>query len=235
MPHTKLAAAVKAVDWNANVTAFLSDSSITKVMAQRNLRLAIWARQFEISDHGNPALCFIREMQIAGQHVAALTALALYKPAAGSMRTMLEAAMYYTYFRTHPSELATVVRDPTYYVDKRTILEYHKVHTANFVDLQRKLGLVSRLEKWYSRTSAIVHGQIPGTWMDHHTIAEISPIKATEGLVLANLKEGEEIVHRLFLCTAGRLLWDVFSSAAKAELLRGLAGNLKAALALDAA
>ncbi|MBP1097475.1 hypothetical protein [Bradyrhizobium diazoefficiens] len=235
MPHAKLGAALTAVNWNGNVAALLSDVPITKAISARNLRVAIWAKQLEISDYGNPALCFVREMQIAGQHVAVLMALALYKPAAACMRTMLETGLYYSYFRTHQSELATLVRDPEYFVDKKALLEYHKNHTPNFVELQRKLGVVSRLETWYSRVSAVVHGQIPGAWMQHQTIAEIAPNKATQNLTISEFQEGEEILHRLFLCTVGRLLWDTFSVAAKKELLRGLPGALKAALALDAA
>jgi hypothetical protein len=235
MPHTKLGAALTAVNWNDNVAAFLSDAAITKAVAARNLRVAIWARQLEISDHGNPALCFVREMQIAGQHVAALTALALYKPAAGSMRTMVEAGLYYTYFRTHVTELATLVRDTDYYVNKAELLEYHKNHTPDFAKLQQKLGLVSRFETWYSRVSAVVHGQIPGAWIEHKTIAEIAPIKATQNLVLSEFREGEEILHKLLLCTVGKHLWDTFSSAAKKELLRGLPGQSRIALSLDPA
>lgn len=235
MPHTKLGAALTAVNWNDNVAKFLADTTTTKAIAARNLRVAIWAKQLEISDHGNPALCFVREMQIAGQHVAVLMALALYKPAAGCMRTMVETGLYYTYFRTHPTELATLVRDPEYFIDKKELLEYHKDHTPDFVELQRKLGVVSRLETWYSRVSAVVHGQIPGAWMEHKNLAEIAPNKATQNLIVSEFREGEEILHRLFLCTAGKLLWDTFSAAAKKELLKGLPGQLKTALSLDAA
>jgi hypothetical protein len=235
MPHDKLKAALTAVDWNKNVATFLSDEATIKEVANRNLRIAIWAKQIEIADQGNPAICFVREMQIAGQHVAALMGLALYKPAAASMRNMLEAGLYYTYFRTHSSELATLVRGTEYYIDKRGILEYHKTHTLSFIDHQRKLGLVSRLEDWYSRVSSVIHGQIPGTWIEHKSIAEISPIKTAQALVHSEFKEGEEVLHRLLLCTVGKSLWDAFSSSAKKELLKGLSGELKAELGLDPA
>ena len=177
MSLEKLSAALNAVDWNKNVTNVLADTVSATTIAERNLRIAVWARQFEIADKGNPALCFVREMQIAGQHVAALIALALYKPAASSMRAMFETALYYSYFRTHPSELATLVRDVGFYVEKRTLLEYHKIHTPRFPELQHKLGLVSRLDHWYSQVSAVIHGQIPGAWVEHKTVAEIAPIK----------------------------------------------------------
>ncbi len=79
-----------------------------------------------------------------------------------------------------------------------------------------------------------MHGQIPGAWVEHKSLSEIAPITTTQDLVLAAFIEGEEILHRLFLCTAGKLLWDMFSSPAKKELLHGLSGDLKTALALDA-
>jgi hypothetical protein len=235
MPASKLNAALSAVDWNKNVTAFLSQKATTEAVANANMRIAIWSKQFENADHGNPALCFVREMQVSGTHVAALVALALYKPAAAAMRAMLETGLYYTYFRTHPSELATLVRDAEYYVDKKEVLEFHKLHSAEFTALQSKLGLVSRLEQWYAEVSAVVHGQIPGTWIEHQALASTAPITTTEKIVVTKFIEGVDVLHRLFLCTTGKHLWDHFSSAAKKELLHGLPGATKSALKLDAA
>jgi hypothetical protein len=235
MPAAKLATALAAVDWAKNVKDFLGDQSATDGIAKANMRIAVWSRQFENADKGNPALCFVREMQVAGTHVAALVGLALYKPAAASMRAMLETGLYYTYFRTHPSELASLVRNNDYFVDKRELLEYHKRHTAEFIALQAKLGLVSRLDKWYNDVSAVVHGQIPGTWIEHHALAKTSNIAATQKIVVEKFLDGTEILHRLFLCTAGKTLWDAFSTEAKRELLRGLPGDAKTELGLDIA
>jgi len=235
MPHAKLGAALTAVNWNDNVASFLTDVTTTKAIAKRNLRVAIWAKQLEVVDKGNAALCFVREMQISGQHVAALIALSLYKPAAASMRTMLEAGLYYTFFRTHPMELATLVRSSDYYVGKRQILDYHKEHSPNFGQMQAALGLVTRLERWYSDVSAVVHGQIPGAWVEHKSLATVSPIKSTQDIVFNSFEEGEEVLHRLFLCTVGKLFWDTFSYTAKQELLKGLAGDIRARLELDKA
>jgi hypothetical protein len=235
MPYTKLAAALTAVNWNDNVKTFLADEPVTAEIAKKNLRVAIWAKQLEAIDKGNPALCFVREMQIAGQHVAALIALALYKPAAASMRAMLESGLYYTYFRTHPSELATLVRSSDYYISKRFVLTYHKEHSPNFGEMQNSLALISRLEQWYSEVSAVVHGQIPGAWVEHKSLAEVSLIKPTRDIVVKAFIEGEEILHRLFLCTVGKTLWSMFSHTSKQELLRGLPGDIRTTLGLDKA
>ena len=235
MSASKLAQALSAIDWNANVKQFLKDTIAVEKIAAANLRVATWAKQFENIDKGNPALCFIRELQIAGQHVAAASALPLYKSAAGAMREMLESALYYSYFRTHPCELATLIRNPDFYISKAELLDYHKSHTPDFTDLQQQLGLVTRLNKWYKLTSSIIHGQIPGAWTQHKSLADIKYADATLNLVAKTYSEGEELIHHLFLCTVGRLLWDTFSPSAKKVLAAGLHGDVKAALKIDSA
>jgi hypothetical protein len=234
MPIDKLKTALAAVNWAKNIDIFFDDTKSVEALTAANLRLAIWARQFEIADKGNPALAFVREMQVASQHVAVLVALSLYKPAAGSIRSMLETALYYSYFRTHPAELETLARAEGYYLEKRDILDFHKRHTLRFNELQQKLGVISRLEKWYGQVSSVVHGQIPGAWVEHKAVGEIKPIKKTQDFAINAFVEGEDIVHRFFLCTAGTQLWDMFSSPAKKELLAGLHGDDKKALQLDA-
>jgi hypothetical protein len=107
----KLDAALGAVDWSGNVTSFLTKTPVKERLAACNMRLAIWSKQLEQVDKDNPALAFIREMQTAGQMIVALMALALYKPAAGSIRSLMETALYYTFFRTHHTELATLFRE----------------------------------------------------------------------------------------------------------------------------
>jgi len=235
MTVAKLSSALSAVDWNNNVQVFLKDTKSAEIVADVSMKLAVWARQLETVDHENPSISFIREMQISSQQVAALTALALYKTAAGAMRSMFENALYYTYFRTHLSELETLVRDPAYFVDKRQLIEYHKTHTVRFTELQSKLGLITRLNTWYSKVSAIVHGQIPGKWTEHKTLSDIKHIEATRALVVEVFREGGDLVHCLFLCTVGQNFWDVFSTPSKKMLLAGLSGDLKKALMLDIA
>jgi hypothetical protein len=235
MPTTKLKDALDAVDWQKNINALFTDTKSVQRIASANLRLAIWAHQFEIADSGNPALSFVREMQIAGQHVAILVALALYKPAAGSIRAVFETALYYSYFRTHPAELETLARNDGFYIDKKVVIDFHKTHTRSFTELQQKLGLLQRLEKWYGGVSSLVHGQVPGTWVEHTSVAKIGSIKVTQDLAIEAFVEGVELVHRLFLCTVGKHLWDTFSPSAKKQLLAGLDGHLKTALQIDSA
>lgn len=235
METAHLERALRSIDWTSLVNEFLTDPPLPSTVAQCNIRLAIWSQQLVNADKGNPALSFVSEMQAAGHHVAALTSLALYKPAAAAIRTVVETALYYTYFHTHPVELATLVRDDDYFMQKADIIQYHKLHTAKFVDFQECFGFVGRLNKWYSRISSIVHGQIPGTWITHKSLADIKHEHANLLAVVETFKEGEEIVHHLFLCTVGVELWDAFSPSAKRQLIAGLPGTTKTKLGLDSA
>jgi hypothetical protein len=231
----KLAAALQSVTWSPNIHAFLGEVNSVNQVAGANVRLATWALQFETIDKGNPALSFIRETQVASHHVAALLGLALYKPAAGAMRTAVETALYYSYFRTHPSELTTLARDPNFYVSKNDILDYHKAHTPGFKDLQAQLGVASGLSVWYSKVSNVLHGQVPGTWVTHKSMAEIKFDQRTLHAAVSTFLEGEELIHRFFLCTVARQLWGSVSTSAKQVLLKGLSGTLKTTLHLDSA
>ena len=230
-----LGTALSKVDWNAHAQSFIQDVASTDMMAKASLRLAVWSKQFENLESGNPAICFVREMQMGGQYVTALVALALYKPAAASMRIILESALYYTYFRVHPAELTTLVRSSKYFMSKAEVMEFHKNHTENFGVLQQKLGLVTDLDGWYNRISAIMHGQIPGVWVTNRTLGDIKPVETIQKLAIDEFTICVDIVHRLFLCTTGRELWDNFTTTAKKSLIVGLPGDVKALLRLDSA
>lgn len=233
MSLDKLDIALNSIKWSDNIKDFLKQNDQKEKLNAINLRLAIWLKQLEQVDRGNPALTFVREMQTAGQMAVALTSLCLYKPAASSIRTVIETALYYTYFRTHPAELSTLIRDKNFYVSKGEIIEYHKIHTDNFRQSQEKMGLLSKLEVSYSLLSSIVHGQLPGIWSQDGSLKNIKPNKATEQQVVQRFSEGEDIVHRLFLCTIAPEMWGDFSTTAKKALLKGLSGDLKTILALD--
>lgn len=235
MASGKLVTAMGSVDWNDNVKKFLDLDNAVEGISQANLRLALWAREFESIEHKNPALCFVREMQISGHLVAVSTGLAIYKSAASAMRAMLETALYYTYFRTHEVELATLLSNPKYYISKTEVLEFHSLHTPDFTRIQGKLDLVGQLTPWYSSISAIIHGQIPGKWNQQRSISGLVPNLELQSTVIAEFQKGENLVNRLFLCTAGRELWDYVNPAAKKVFLRGLSGEVKDELGLDAA
>jgi hypothetical protein len=230
----KMSAALVAVDWNAIVQAFFVEKELASAFAECNLRLAIWSRQLEEADEGNPALPFIREMQAQGQNASALASLSLYKAAAASVRGLVETALYYVYFRVHPAELATLLRDPSYYPDKKFLLSYLKTHIPNFTARQEVLGLISELEPWYSDISAVVHGQVPGTWAVKNPFKNQGMDKDAAGELRSYFQQAVRIADGLFKVCLADELWGKFSTSSKQHLIKGMAGPHKQALGLDA-
>lgn len=224
---------LRSIPWEGNIASAYADVDVLQRVEAAIRRVALWSAQLEGADSGNPALSFIRETQVAAHLSAASIGLCVYKSAASSSRTMLETGLYYSYFRTHPIELSTLVRLDKFYVSKSEILEYHKVHTPHFYKLQEVFGLVSRLEKWYSYTSAIVHGQLPGEWNTYTELSGIHFSEETHKLAVNCFLQGEEILHTWMLCTIGKSMWSSFSPYAKEMLLKGISGDRKTALEFD--
>lgn len=226
-----LADALSSVDWLSSVDDFCRSKEAVSRCTACMERMARWARQLEEADSGNPAIVFVREAQVQAHYVACLVGLALYKPAAGAIRAAVESMLYYSYFRSHPSELATLVRSARYYVSKAEIIDFHREHTPEFRGKEQCLGLVGRLDEWYSEASAIVHGQIPGKWVSHTDLAKIAPDVDTIARCLDLFERGERIIHELLLCTSNDL-WTSFSVEARRVLSKGLAPNVKQTLGL---
>lgn len=226
-----LPSVLKAVRWAENVDIFCETSDTASRVERCMRRLAIWAQQIEIADKGNPALCFIHEARVQSHYVAALLGVALYKPAAGTMRALLDSALYYSFFRSHPVELGTLVRDANYFLQKHDIVEFHKQHTARFAEL----GPGKRLHDWYREASAIVHGQHPGAWVTHAQLKELRHDSATLEKALVMFERVTAIVESLFLVTIAPDLWSDFAIEVRKQLLREVSGDLKRALGLSIA
>jgi len=233
MSYSEIKNALSKVDWKANMDKFIEDTSILSTIYECHMKLAVWSKELESVDKDNPALSFIREMQVAGYHAVTLISLALYKPAASSMRIILETALFYSYFRTHLCELATLVRDDQWYLQKSDIIEYHTKHTPNFTELESRLNLITRLNKWYRYISSVIHGQIPGVWVRQTELSDVQHIDDLKKNAVKNFNECTEIVNVFFLCTIDRELWHGFSSSSKKKLLKGIKGETKVALGLD--
>ena len=217
-----LIVAVQSVKWDHNVSNFAAAGVSKERVATAAHMLALWSKQLETADHGNRALTFVREMQLQAQYGAALITLGLYKPAAANMRAVLESAMYYTYFRTHPTELETLIRSPKYFLDKSTVVKFHNAHTVSFGDKEKSIKLSERLEQWYSSTSAIIHGQIPGKWVKAASLKDVAFDKAICEDAVTAFEAAAELVHGLFLCTVDLVVWYQFSKPSKNELLKSL-------------
>jgi hypothetical protein len=230
----KFSEAVLSVNWNANIGTALTQEDDASAIVHCNLILAHWSNGLEKIYSGNAALPFIREMQLAGHNASTLTCLALYKPAATSMRTILETALYFSYFKDHPVELATLTRESSYFIQRTEILEFHKMHTHDYSAKEKAVSLHSRMNNWYKSISGIIHGQLPGGWTSHKGVNDIHHHLATLHEVVAKYKECIEIVNLLFLVTVSDDVWHSFSPTTKKKLLYGISAEIKAVLQLDA-
>jgi hypothetical protein len=231
--ETDLSSALAAVDWRDNIDFFVKSRSLVRRIAACNYRLAVWAKQYVSIDTLNPAVSFVHEMQQSGFHVAALAALALYRPAAAAIRTAVEAGLYYTYFRTHPAELATLARASGYFISKKELLDYHKNHSRGFIRNSRLLQQPSRFVTWYSQISSVIHGQLPGKWGQLTSLSAAKPNKEVLEELVLSFESGIDNLNDLFVLTAGRDLWAKFSPESKLFLLDKIPLAKRRALRMD--
>lgn len=225
--------ALSVVDWNKNRDAFLSCPDYVNSLHNSQLIIGMWSREIESFDKGNVALPFVREMQHGAHNVAICLALALYKPAAAAMRSMLECALYYAYFRVHPAELKSLVRDDKFYIAKKDVMQFFQKHVPNFNERQSALVLLDKLERWYSETSAIVHGQIPGGWGSSISLSEIAHNPVLDNDALSHFERCCTIIHEVFLCVLGGEAWSYVATDSKAFFTKGMSPEVRLVLQLD--
>lgn len=228
-----LKAALNGVDSNARISEFIADAASTKAVAIQCERLSLWANSIILVEPNTPALPFLYEMQRSSHDIAALLASAFYVPAAGAMRSACETAMYYSYFRSHPAELTTLAASPEYYISKKEILEFHKQHSPKYSKHARDFGLPGRLDKWYSRVSAVIHGQLPGAWGRRLSLKDTKHEPKVLAVAVETFAEGVEAIHSFLLLTVGADLWGRFHQESKKALLKGLPAPKQALLGLD--
>jgi hypothetical protein len=225
--------ALQKIQWKQNVDAFLQNASDLEALGNAAHLISAWCAALASAESTNPAVSFLAEAQVECHYVAALIPLALYKPAAASMRTAFESILYYSYFRTHPAELESLVRNAEYYVSKADILDFHKVHTANFKARQEAWGLISRINSWYSRTSAIIHGQVPGKWVSHRSLGDLAPVDATRLEAQKEFGVAAELINHFLLCTIDSERWSTIGKDMRQTSLKGVPGQMKAHLGLS--
>ncbi|WP_153064765.1 hypothetical protein [Xanthomonas campestris] len=230
-----LSDALSAVDWNSRIIEFTASDNCVSTVHATVMKVAVLAGQVQAIDNGNPALPFIQEMQVAAHDIARCIALSLYKPSASAMRSMLECALYYAYFRAHPMELETLIRVEKYYISKKEILEFFQTHVDEWSSRQSSVALVSRLESWYSKISAIVHGQIPGHWHDGISVHETKHDQRMLEEVVQFAASCGDLVRDIFLCSFLSEKWSYVEADAKRILLKGVSAGFRQNLRLDLA
>lgn len=223
-----LRTALGAVDWNKNVADFCKSDKRVSRLTSCCFKISLFAHEISFQDFDNPAIPFLQEMKASAFQVPACLSLGLAKPAAGLMRAAVESALYYSYFRTHPQELKTLLSKPIYYQTRKKIIDYHLLHTEGFGKNDQSLHLTMKLDKWYGEISALVHGQIPGVWTSK-SLAKTTPLLKESESPIKIFERAADIIQLLFLMTISKEDWEGISPLARAKLLNGLnAGQLSA-------
>lgn len=229
----QLRKALGLIDGKVLAAEFLADAAAVTAVAAACERLALWTNVLRTAEPENLATPFLFEMQRSSHDVAALLASAFYVPAAAAMRTACETALYYTYFRNHAAELTTLAMQPEYFISKAEVLDFHKQHSPHYRRVGRDFGFPGVLDTWYSRVSAIVHGQLPGAWGRRLALEDTKHEPPVLKVALATFTEGVEVIHLLLLLTAGVELWGRFHHEAKKALLKGMPAQRRTLLGLD--
>lgn len=149
---------------------------------------------------------------------------------------MVEAALYYSYFRNHPCELHTLARQVgqpnDWYIDKKGVLDHHRSHTPDFAKRAVSVNLIGLLEPWYREASALAHGQVPGRLGASTSLGAVCLEEAATESALGLFERGGEVLHFLFLVTLGEALWSSFAHDAQPRLRRDLSVEQRKILGL---
>ena len=98
---------------------------------------------------------------------------------------------------------------------------------------QSAIALVSRLDSWYSKVSAIIHGQIPGHWSKSLAISESSHSDEFLRDTVKFAVDCANISRDVIICAFMDDLWRFVETDAKRELLRGTSAEYREKLKLD--
>lgn len=228
-----LKAELSKIDWQANISAALATTAVAEKIDSCAKKNAIWVFQVSLAEANNPAKPFLLEVASLSQQAPALACCGYYRSAVSSARSIVESALYYTFFRSHPQELSTLLRDPKYYISKGDVLDFHRQHTVNFNSFQSRLGLVSSLDLWYQKVSAITHSQVPGALAGGLNLSDIKFDNALFSESMEMVFDAWRIVEALFFSTLSQDLWRLFAPDAKDQLTKGMPGDTREALGLD--
>lgn len=188
--------------------------------------MALWTDALIFQDYDNPALPFLQEMKASCFYVPACLSLGLYKPAATLMRSFVENALYFSYFKDHQSELVTLTRNPSFFLDRTSIMTYHELHTPGFKDKQSALNLNALLKDWYAMISAIIHGRVPGLW-SAPSLVETAFDEKKNAAAIKEFEAAVQIINFIFLATTPHEIWEGIRPDTRSHFLKGLKGSQK--------
>jgi len=228
----ELRSILSSIDWNESARNFTRQRRRPEVFENSAKIISAWNYELSFFDCSNKANSFLQEMKASLFYVPACAALGFIKPAAASLRTAVESALYYTYFRNHPAELETLHRNEKFYLSKNEIIDYHSLHSQNFPSRQDALDLLGELNRWYSNISAIIHGQIPGVWTSH-SLSDTAFKSEDSAAILKEFKTTVKIINKLFLATLERDAWEGLSSHGRQLFLGEISSDIIPRLGLS--
>lgn len=226
--------ALEKPDWGSNVRTLLKEKQLIESLDAECKLLALWLLGFIKHDKNCKANAFAFQMVSSSQHAIALASLGLYTPAAGSLRGMLESALYFLYFRSHPIELDTLVRDVDFYLQKSDVLQFFIKHVPDFQTKQACFGLTSEITIWYKNVSSVIHAQIPGSWGGPRDLNSVSQDLDSAKNIAQFHSKATVIINQLFLVVIGSEIWGSLSIDSRKIFLKGISSQTKQVLKLDA-
>jgi hypothetical protein len=210
---------LKNINWNHKRDAFFTDHDGLLILENHHQILAHWSRALETIYSDSPALPFIREAQVSAQDFICVCSLGLYKNSASSIRTIFESTLYFSYFKDHLVELASVTRNK-FHLSRSKIINYHIEHTPNFGNLYSSSNLEQTLDKMYSEVSNIVHSSQPGIWHQSEILGKKEYNKAIAKEAILLFKKTINVINLLLLCTLTYEEWITINPVSRKLFLK---------------
>ena len=108
----------------------------------------------------NPARIHLAGVRSEVVNILALLPFYFYRQSLICLRIILDEVLAFSYFESHPKEFKTLLSDSDFYISKKNIYEFHKVHSWGNINLEQ-LHVWGGIESQYKELSRIIHAQTP--------------------------------------------------------------------------
>ncbi|MEZ9432281.1 hypothetical protein AB4224_02850 [Vibrio lentus] len=215
------------IDWNEICKDATSNGEAYDKLGKDLELLNRWFSELINIHKDNDALPFIYEAHASANDFCAALSLGLYKLTATSIRTILESLLNFSYYKDHHRELKTLVTNDSFYLGKKEIIEYHKLHTPDFNERASELNTVDNLNKLYKEISRIIHGQIPGQWYTNPELKNKKHEQDTFELAVSYFNELVKIITQFHISSLADSEWSSMNFRSRNLFLKGLDGDKK--------
>ncbi|MFM5427192.1 hypothetical protein ACET8G_09975 [Aeromonas veronii] len=219
--------AMKSIDWNNIVSESMADNKqISKLEGELEI-LHFWLRELINFHSNNRALPFLYEAHSSINDFCCSISLGLYKLSASSIRTVLEAFLNFSYYKDHSVELTTLIKNNSFYLGKKDIIEYHKLHTLLFNERSEQLNTVDLLNKLYKEVSQIIHGQVPGKWCKCSKLNEVFYQNEMLDVTITMFSRLVKIINVFLISSLSDEEWNSLNIRSKSLFLKGFTREKK--------